>query len=101
MALSKGLPGVLSGLAEPKEAKAPEPKPKALEAPPVGDTSPPPEELKWLALPCDDESGPWRLDEEVLREEESPVEEPLGPFDEVERESLPELEVEAVLAMGG
>lgn len=41
MAESKGLPGVFGVFAEPNDAKAPEPRPKALEAPgPVGETSP-------------------------------------------------------------
>jgi len=92
MALSKGLPAVLGVLADPNDANAPEPRPKALEAPPVGDVKPAPGVLKGLALPpCDDVSPPWRREKGAARDE-SPAEEPLGPFDEVERESLPELQ---------
>lgn len=91
MAVSKGFPPDFGVLADPKDAKAPEPKPKALDAPLVGDVRPPPGVLKGLALPpCDEESPPWRFDREALREE-SPADEPLGPFVDVDRESLPEL----------
>jgi hypothetical protein len=41
IAVSKGLPPDFGVLAEPKEANAPEPKPKALDAP-VGEVNPPP-----------------------------------------------------------
>ena len=41
IAVSKGLPPDFGVLAEPKEANAPDPKPKALEAP-VGEVKPPP-----------------------------------------------------------
>ena len=41
MAESNGLPDVFGVFAEPNDAKAPEPKPNALEAPaPVGETRP-------------------------------------------------------------
>lgn len=41
---------VFGVLAEPKDAKAPDPRPKALDAPPVGDVKPPGVVLKGLAL---------------------------------------------------
>lgn len=67
MASSKGLPGVLGVLAEPNAAKAPDPSPKALEAPPVaeGDVRPPPGvvELKGFERPWE-EVGPFRRREE-------------------------------------
>lgn len=90
IAVSKGFPADFGVLAEPNEAKAPEPKPKALEAPLVGDARLPPGVLKGLALPCADMSPPWRLGTEELREA-SPADEPLGPFVDVERDNLPEL----------
>ena len=93
IAVSKGFPPDFGVLAEPKEAKAPEPNPNALEAPVVGDTKLPPGVLKGLALPCADVSPPWRLEKEALREE-SPADEPLGPFVDVVRDNLPELNID-------
>lgn len=90
IAVSNGLPPDFGVLAEPNEAKAPDPNPNALEAPVVGDAKLPPGVLKGLALPCADVSPPWRLEKEALREE-SPADEPLGPFVDVVRDSLPEL----------
>lgn len=90
IAVSKGFPPDLGVLAEPNDAKAPEPSPKALEAPLVGDTRPPPGVLKGLALPCAEVSPPWRLEKDALREE-SPADEPLGPLVDVVRDNLPEL----------
>ena len=68
--VSNGLPVALGVLAEPNEANAPDPRPKALEAPAVGDTSPPGVviELKGLVFPCDELSPPNRL--ENVREDE-------------------------------
>lgn len=62
---SKAVPGVFGVLvADPKEAKAPEPRPKAVEPPVVGDASPPGVNgemaLKGFRPPCD-ESPPKRL----------------------------------------
>ena len=93
-AASNGFPGDLGVLAEalPNDAKAPEPRPKALDAPPVGDASAPPGvvvALKGLDFPCEElsppnrfeklacparcalrakEPSPWPPDPEVLRE---------------------------------
>lgn len=50
MAVSNGLAEVFGVLAEPKDAKAPDPRPKALDAPPVGDVKPPGVVVKGLAL---------------------------------------------------
>lgn len=73
MAESKGLADVFGVLAEPKDAKAPEPKPKALEAPLVGETSALPGVLlKGLALLVG-VSPPWRLEKEALRFDGSPL----------------------------
>lgn len=83
MAESNGLPGVLGVLADPKEAKAPEPRPKALDAPVVGDATEPPGVLNGLALPWAEVSPPWRFEKDALREE--------SPFAGVDRESLLEL----------
>jgi hypothetical protein len=63
---SKAVPGVLGVLlAEPKDAKAPDPSPKADEPPVVGDASAPGVNgemvLKGLRPPCDDVSPPKRL----------------------------------------
>lgn len=61
---SKALPGVL-GVFEPKEAKAPEPSPKAFEAPADGEETPPERgdiALKGLDRPWE-LSGPKRFDE--------------------------------------
>lgn len=90
MAVSNGFPPDLGVLADPNDAKAPEPKPKALEAPLVGDARPPPDALKGLALPCAEVSPPWRLEKGPLREE-SFADEPFGPGDDVVSDSLPEL----------
>ena len=87
---SKGFPGDLGVLAEPKEANAPEPRPKALDAPPVGEPRAPEEavdELKGLDLPCEELSPPNRLANALRPEELSPwAEDPA-----VDRESLVEL----------
>jgi hypothetical protein len=58
MAVSKGLPDVLGVLADPNEANAPEPRPKALEAPLVGDTRPPGVVLKGFCFIDDGVSPP-------------------------------------------
>lgn len=68
---SKAVPGVLGVLAaEPKEANAPEPRPKAEEPPVVGDASPPGVNgemaLKGFRPPWD-ESPPKRLVAETVR----------------------------------
>lgn len=87
MALSKGFPpdfGVLAEPNEPNEAKAPDPRPKALEAPPVGDTSPLPG-VVLKDLPCDDFTV-------ALREPDSPPPKPLAPLDGVVKESFDELD---------
>lgn len=57
-AVSNGLVPDLGVLADPNDAKAPDPKPNALEAPFVGDTSPPPGVLKGLDLTCAELSPP-------------------------------------------
>lgn len=85
MAVSKGLAEVFGVLADPNEANAPEPRPKALEAPLVGDTRPPGVVLKGFGLVDEGVSPPWRLGNEALRLKESP----LDPCPGVERESLP------------
>lgn len=69
---SKGFPGDLGVFADilPNEAKAPEPKPKALDALPVGDASAPPGavmELNGLDFPCEELSPPNRLENGALR----------------------------------
>ena len=78
-------------MADPKEANAPEPRPKALEAPADGDVKPPPGVValkepffRWegVSLPL------WRFENEAFRGEEST---PLGPVLDVDRESLPVL----------
>lgn len=75
MASSKGLPGVLGVLADPKAAKAPEPSPKAVEPPPAppppppaappGDVRPPPGVVAEKGLP----RPPWEEMEPPLRRE--------------------------------
>lgn len=68
---SKGFPVALGVFAEPKEAKAPDPRPKAFDAPPVGDAKPPPGvvmELKGLVFWSEELSPPIRL-KELLRPE--------------------------------
>jgi hypothetical protein len=86
-AASNGFPGVLGVFAEPNEAKAPEPRPKALDAPAVGDTRLPPGVVTELNgfFPSDELSPPNRL-KEGLRPEGLSWPEP-----GVERESLLEL----------
>lgn len=78
MAASNGLPGVLGVLAEPKEAKAPEPRPKAFVADVVGDARLVPPgvvaELKEFLVPCEDSGPPNLLEKEPLRPESLPVE---------------------------
>lgn len=92
IAVSKGFPPAFGVFADPNDANAPDPKPKALDAPPVGETNPlPGVALKGFALPCDDVSPPWRF--EALREEVSPTEAPLAPLADVRSESLLELYV--------
>lgn len=93
-AASNGFPPALGVLAEPKDANAPEPRPKAVDAP--GDTRPPPGvviELKGLLLlSCDELSPPNRLAKEALLRAEG--EDSLGGLlPDVDRESLLELEV--------
>ena len=88
-------PGVLGVFVEdPKEAKAPEPSPKAEDAPAVGDAIAPlppgVSELKGLGLPCEEESPPDRLDDEKLRGE-SVFKVSLGLLFEVASVSFPEL----------
>jgi hypothetical protein len=66
--LSNGFPGVLGVLGWPKAAKAPWPRPKALEAPPAGETRP----LGAIPepnLPSDELSLPNRFKGVVLRPE--------------------------------
>lgn len=87
---SNGLPPDLGVLAEPNDAKAPDPRPNALDAPLVGDTRPPTGVLKWLDL---EPSPPWRFDKEVPLRGESCADEPLAPID-VASESLPLLYVQ-------
>ena len=90
-AASIGFPGVLGVLAEPKEAKAPDPSPKALDAPgearPAGVVM----ELKGFLPPCEELSPPNRLAKGVRPEgeEESFWELLLLPW--VDSESLLEL----------
>lgn len=86
---SKGLAPDLGVLADPKEAKAPEPRPKALDAL-VGLTRPLPgvvAELKGLLFPWEEVSPPKRLEKLALRLADS-----LCPELDVDRESLLELE---------
>lgn len=74
------MPGVFGVFAEPNEAKAPEPRPKALEAPPpvVGEAR---------ALPGLEGKAPgfpsWRLEEEANLPES-----PVPPLAGVDKESL-------------
>jgi hypothetical protein len=79
MADSKGFPRDF-GVFAPNEAKAPEPRPKALDAPLVGDVTPPPAPgvvaLKGPVLICEGASPLWRLEKEPLREDSM---EPFGP----------------------
>lgn len=65
LAKSSPLPGDFGVLADPNEAKAPEPSPKAEEAP--GEATPPvvlrgAMALKGFDLPCEEPSPPNRLD---------------------------------------
>lgn len=64
---SRDVPGVLGVFAEePKEAKAPEPRPKAEEAPDVGEETLVDNgemALKGLDLPCEEMSPPKRLED--------------------------------------
>lgn len=89
MAVSNGFAADLGVLAEPKDAKAPEPRPKALDAPLVGDTRPPPGVLKGLALPCAETSPPKRLEEKTPLREASVADEPFKPAPDVVRDNLP------------
>lgn len=93
MAVSNGLPPDLGVLADPNDANAPDPRPKALDAPLVGDTRAPPGVLKGLALPCAELSPPWRFGIEEPLREESFADEPFGPMEDVVSDSLPELKV--------
>jgi hypothetical protein len=70
MARSNGLPGDFGVFAEPKDAKAPEPRAKAFDAAPVGEARPPPgvvTELKGLDFPWEEVSPPNRFEKEALR----------------------------------
>src|SRR3569833_758108 len=88
-AKSKGFPGGLGVLPDPKLAIAPVPSPMALVAP--GLARPPGEEaLKGLDFPCDELSPPCRLEKEALRVVVGSVG-AAEPVPAVERESLPEL----------
>lgn len=75
---------------DPKDANAPEPRPKALDAPLVGDARPPPGvvmELKGLDLPCEELSPPNRFEKALRPEGLSPW----ALLPEVDSESLVEL----------
>lgn len=84
--------------AEPKDAKAPEPRPKALDAPVVGEAREEPPgvvaavALKGSFLPWEEVAPPNLLEKEPepLRAESPPVDVEV-PWLGVERESLPEL----------
>jgi len=68
---SRAFPGDFGVFAAPKEAKAPDPKPNAPEAPMVGDARAPVEgdmELKGFDFVCEGVSPPWRFTPEKLRE---------------------------------
>lgn len=68
---SRAFPGDLGVFAEPKEAKAPDPRPNAPEAPMVGEARAPVEgdmELKGFGFACEGVSPPWRFTPETLRE---------------------------------
>jgi len=90
-AASKGFPGDFGVFAEPNEAKAPDPRPKALDAPPVGEDNPlgVVTELKGFDFPCDELSPPNRFENVALRPAGLS---PWPPELDVERESLLELE---------
>jgi hypothetical protein len=89
IAESKGFPADLGVFAEPKDAKAPEPRPNALDAPVVGEVTPPPGvELNGLGLSCDGVSTPGRLPVDALREEASMAEAPLAPLLDVDKDNL-------------
>lgn len=86
-AASNGFPGDLGAFAAPNEAKAPEPRPKAVDAPPMGEAKlPPPGGVAELneCFPSDELSPPNRLKEGLRPEALSWP----GP---VERESLLEV----------
>ena len=96
---SSAVPGVLGVLtADPKEANAPVPKPKAEEAPAVGEATPVvvngETALKGLDLPCEDESPPKRLLLEKVRGESDFVLSLVGVGLDVVRESLLELKAQ-------
>lgn len=98
-AASKGFPDVLGVLAEPNDAKAPWPKPKA-DAP--GDTKPPPGVVMLLKglllLSCDELSPPNRLAKVALLRPEGE-----GSFCvlllDVDRESLLELQIAVLVSV--
>lgn len=72
MAISKGLPGVLGALpAAPNDANAPDPRPNALEPPPVGEARPLPGVVaeNGLGFPWDEVGPPLRRAE--ARDEKS------------------------------
>lgn len=89
-AASKGFPGDFGVLADPNEAKAPDPRPNALVAPPVGEDRPlgVVMELNGFDFPCDELSPPSRLERFVLRPEGLS---PWVPEPGVDKESLLEL----------
>jgi hypothetical protein len=94
-AASNGFPPALGVLAEPKDANAPEPRPKAVDAP--GDARPPPgvvTALKGLLLlSCDELSPPNRLAKEALLRAEGEEDSFVGLLPDVDRESLLELKM--------
>jgi hypothetical protein len=92
-AASKGFPAVFGVLAEPNDAKAPWPKPKA-DAP--GETRPPPGVVMLLKglllLSCDELSPPNRLAKVVLLRPDGEAS-LCGLLPDVDRESLLELQI--------
>ena len=103
---SSAVPGVFGVFtAEPKEANAPVPRPKAEEAPVVGEAMPVVVDgemaLKGLDLPCEDESPPNRLAAAKVRGESDFVLSLLGVGFEVVRESLLELKAQKLEMLSG
>ena len=72
---SKAVPGVFGVLADPKDANAPDPRPKAVEPVVVGEARPGPVNgdmaLNGFLPPCDEVSPPKRLAAENVREGDS------------------------------